>query len=153
MKLNKTLMIAGLIAGTMFWANVAMQAQDTSNTSNTPPARARNPGARGGINFDYVATQLALTDDQKTKARPVFEEMGQKLADLRKDQSVSPTDRRAKVKEIRDDMTAKLKDILTQAQFDQWQKMGTRRRPAGNTNAPAGGTTAPPAPGGATSQQ
>src|ERR1022692_2697995 len=130
MKLNKTLMIAALIAGSMFAADVAVRAQDATNT---PPAGAPpGPGARGRMNFDNIATQLALTDDQKPKVKPVIEEMMQKNADLRKDTSVQGADRRAKMKEIRDAATAKLKDILTPEQLDKWTKMGPgqgNRRP------------------------
>jgi Spy/CpxP family protein refolding chaperone len=98
MKLNKTLMIAALVAGSVFAADVAVRAQDATNT---PPAGAPpgGPGARGRMNFDSIATQLALTDDQKTKAKPVFDELFQKQRDLRQDTSLSQEDRRAKIKE------------------------------------------------------
>jgi len=143
MKLNKTMMIAALIAGSVFAANVAVRAQDT----NTPPAGARppgGPGARGGrMSFDNIATQLALTDDQKTKAKPVFEEMQQKMRDLRQDTSVQGAERNAKRKEIQEAATAKLKEIpLSQEQLDKWQKLlqpGPRRR-----SQPAGGEAKPP---------
>jgi periplasmic protein CpxP/Spy len=145
MKLNKTLMIAALIAGSMFAADMAVRAQDASNT---PPAGARppgGPGARGRMNFDNIAKELALNDEQKTKAKPVFEEMQQKMTDLRKDTSLSQDDRRAKMKEIRDDSNKKLKDIFTTEQFDKWQKMNQNRRPQGAApgGAPAGGDSKP----------
>jgi hypothetical protein len=137
MKLNKTLMIAALVAGSVFAADVAVRAQDTNTP---PPAGARPPGApgqRGRMNFETIATQLELTDDQKTKAKPVFAELQQKMADLRNDTSLEQADRRAKMKEIRDDATAKLKDILTPEQFAKWQKMGPgNRRPPGGAGAP-----------------
>ena len=151
MKLNKTLMIAALVAGSVFTAAVAVQAQDaaTPPPPATPPPAARppgGPGARGAMNFDYVATQLALSDDQKPKAKPVFDEMRQKMTDLRKDTTMDQTERRAKMKEIRDDANTKLKDIFTAEQFDKWQKMapGTRRPPGGAGAPPA--ATAPSAP-------
>jgi Spy/CpxP family protein refolding chaperone len=146
MKLNKTLMMAALIAGSVFAADVAVRAQIATNT---PPAGANRPGgpaARGRTNFDSIATRLALTDDQKTKAKPVFEELQQKRADLRKDTSLKPADRRAKVKEIRDAATAKLKDILTPEQLEKWQKMeqGNRRPPGGAGTPPPAGDAKPP---------
>ena len=134
MKLNKTLMIAALVAGSVFAADFAVRAQDSTNT---PPAGARPPGARGRMNFDTIATQLALTDDQKPKVKPIIEEMMQKNADLRKDTSLEQADRRAKMKEIRDAATAKLKDILTPEQLDKWTKLGQgNRRPPGGAGAP-----------------
>jgi Spy/CpxP family protein refolding chaperone len=143
MKLNKTLMMAALIAGSVFAVDVAVRAQDATNP---PPAGARPPGARGRMNFDSIATRLALTDDQKTKAKPVFEEMMQKTRDLRQDTSLQPADRRAKMKEIREAATVKLKDILTAEQLDKWQKMGqgNRRRPGGAGTPPPAGDAKPP---------
>jgi Spy/CpxP family protein refolding chaperone len=151
MKLNKTLIIAGLVAGSVFAANVAVRAQDSTNT---PPAHP--PVAHGGANFDYIATQLALTDDQKEKVRPILDEMRQKTADLRKDTTLAMEDRRAKMKEIRENTSTKLKDILTPQQFEKWQKMGARQRPTPPAATPPAATppaaVTPPA-GGTTTQQ
>lgn len=145
MKLNQTLMIAALIAGSVFAADVAVRAQDSTNKPavGAPPG---GPGARGRANFDNIATQLALTDDQKTKAKPVFEEMQQKMRDARQDTTITnPTERRAKNKEIRDATTAKLKAILTPEQLVKWEKMGQgQRRPGGAGGPPpAGGDKSP----------
>jgi Spy/CpxP family protein refolding chaperone len=137
MKLNKTLMMAALIAGSVFAANVAVRAQDATNT----PAAGARPGGRGLMNFDAIAKQLGLTDDQKTKAQPIFDEMRQKMTDLRQDTTVQGADRRAKMKEIRDAATAKLKDILTPEQLDKWSKMGNRRPPGGAAANPPPATT------------
>jgi hypothetical protein len=79
-------------------------------------------------NFDTIAKQLELTDDQKPKVKAVFDEMQQKQKDLRADTSVAQADKRAKAKEIRDAATAKLKDILTADQFAKWEKMGPGQR-------------------------
>jgi len=164
MKLNKTLMIAALVAGTVLTAAVAVQAQPATppatpaipaapaapGTPGALPPGARPPGLRGGMNIDYVATQLALTDDQKTKAKPVFDEMRQKMTDLRKDTTLEQTERRAKMKEIRDDANTKLKDIFTPEQYEKWLKLApvTRRPPSGAGAPPAAGAPqAPKAPG------
>ncbi len=141
MKLTKTLILAALCAGSLFAADTTLRAQEAA--TNTPPAG----GMRGrGLNFDQISKQLDLTDDQKPKVKAVMGDQQQKLRDLRNDPSYSslaPEDKRAKMKTIRDEATAKLKDILTPDQFAKWQKMmpGQRRRtaapPAETTNAPA----------------
>ena len=125
-------MIAALVAGSVFAADVAVRAQDATNkpAAGAPPG---GPGARGRMGFDAIATQLALTDEQRPKAKPVFDELQQKQAALRQDTSLSQEDRTAKRKEIRDAATAKLKDILTPEQLTKWEKMqqGQRRAPGG----------------------
>jgi Spy/CpxP family protein refolding chaperone len=150
MKLNKTLMIAALVAGGVFAAQLAVYAQDATNTPpaappTAPPPGARppgGPGARPQVNFERVATQLSLSDDQKPKVKAVLDERLQKVADLRKDTTTAPVDKRAKFKEITDDANAKLKEILTPEQFEKWQKMMPSRRPPGGPGAPP--PTAPP---------
>jgi len=132
-------MITALVAGGVLAADVAVYAQDATNT---PPTQHAPAPARGRMNFDAIATQLALTDGQKAKAKPVFEEMNQKMIDLRKDTTLERPDRAAKMKEIRDDASAKLKEILTPEQFQKWQNMGPRNHvrpvtPPAGTNAPA----------------
>lgn len=147
MKLNKTLMITALVAGGLFTV-VAVQAQDSTNTPTTPTHPPGGPRPGGRPNLEFLAKQLALTDDQKTKAKPVFEEMFQKQTDIRKDTTMAIADKRAKMKEIHDDATTKLKAIFTPEQFEKWQKMGPgNRRPPGGPGAPppAGGATPPPA--------
>jgi len=139
MKLNKTLMLAALVAASMFATDVAVHAQDATNT---PAAGARPPGGRARLTFESVATQLDLSEDQKAKVRPIFADMQQKRTEVFKDASLQPADKRAKQKEIMDDTTSKLKDILTPEQFAKWQKLlPTGRRPAGGAG---GGTNNPP---------
>jgi len=134
MKLNKTIMLVTLVAGGLL-GGLPLHAQDASNTpAATPPMR------RPAMSLQSLAKQLDLTDDQKTKVKPILEDMQKQIADLRKDTSLSPEDRRAKMKDIRTSVGTQLKDILTPEQYAKWQKMG-----AGNRRPPGGG-----APGGAT---
>jgi Spy/CpxP family protein refolding chaperone len=144
MKLNQTLALAALLAGSLFASSLAVHAQDTTNT---PPATVK-PGLKNprGLNINALAKQLDLTDDQKPKVKTVLDEQMQKQRDLRTDTTLSAEDKKAKLKELRDGTDAKLKDILTPDQFTKWQKFGaTHRRPmpmaapgtAASTNAPA----------------
>ena len=144
MKLNKTWTLTALMAASLFTGTLAASAQDATPTNNppraTPPTTA--PRMRGGI--DMVANQLELTDEQKTKVQPVLEDMQKQLRDLRTDASLSPTEKRAKQKEIRAATTEKLKalNVLSDDQLEKWSEMGPRnRRPA---------MAAPPAPMGQT---
>ncbi len=95
-----------------------------------------------------IIEQLKLTDDQTEKVKPILKDQAEKMKALRDDTSITPEDRRPKMKEIRDGTDTKLKTILTDDQFAQWKKltqMGGRRRANPNnppTDAPA---TPPPA--------
>jgi Spy/CpxP family protein refolding chaperone len=145
MKLNKTLALAALVAGSLFAGNLALQAQDNTNT---PPAGAPpGGGMRGrGMNFDMVAKQLALTDDQKPKVKAIIDDMQKQQRDLRADTSVAQEDKRAKAKEIREAATAQLKPILTSDQFEKWTKMGPGQRQRPQAAPPTGDAPATPPP-------
>ena len=141
MKLSKSLIIAALVAGSLFAGSTVLQAQTDTNTppAGAPPAAPR--GMRGGPSLDQIATALKLDDATKAKIKPILDAQRQKMTDLRADTSLSPEDRRTKVQAIREDTATQLKAILTPDQFDQYQKLTQRqRRPA-----PAAGNPPPAA--------
>jgi hypothetical protein len=118
-------------------------AQATAPAQATTPAQSHPPAAPVVRNrFAMIAQRLELSDDQKAKAKPVFEEMAQKQSAVRADTSLDPAARRAKIKEIQADANNQLKEILTPEQFDKWQKMQPMRRPVPRPPAAATGTNA-----------
>lgn len=127
MKLTKTITLAALVAVGLL-AGTTLQAQDAPK--DKPTAGPGGPGMRGGPNMDQVAKELNLTDDQKPKVKAALEERMQKARELRQDTTLSQEDRKAKMKEIQDTFTAKMKEILTSEQFEKWQKQMQQRRPA-----------------------
>lgn len=131
-------MIAALVAGSVFAADIAVRAQ---NSTNTPPAGGPPGGGqrgRGGPSIEMLTTNLSLTADQIPKVKAALDEQRQKMGELRNetDQEV----RRTKMQALRTDTTAKMKEILTAEQFAKYEKMG----PGMRGNRPPGG-----APGGA----
>jgi Spy/CpxP family protein refolding chaperone len=129
MKLTKTLALAALVAGSLLAGNTALQAQDTN--TNTPPAgRPGGPGMRGRLNLD----NLGLTDEVKTKVQTILTEQRTNLRAL---SNLTPDERKAKAKEIREATTAKLKEILTAEQFEKLQKQMQGNRPPGSNAKPA----------------
>ena len=127
MKLTKNLTLAALLASTLLTVGTAVRAQD----STTPPANP--PGAAGGgqmhrPNIDYLAKQLALTDDQKTKFLAAIDAEHQKLKALGADKTLSQEDRRSQARQIREGFNTELKGFLTGEQFAKWEKFSTHRR-------------------------
>jgi hypothetical protein len=146
MKLNRSLLMTAVMAASIFAGGSLAQAQDTNTPTPPPPPGAPGGGMRAGRpNFDMIAKQLELTEDQKPKVKPIIEDMQKQTADVRADSSIAPPDKRTKYKEIRDATTAKLKDILTPDQLAKWEKMGPgNRRPPGAMPPPP---PVPPASG------
>jgi Spy/CpxP family protein refolding chaperone len=144
MKSTKTMLFAALAAGVLLAGNSSLLAQDSTNT---PPAAAQPAGGgmRGrGPSLEQLSKSLDLTDDQKPKVKAALDEQMQKMGELRKDPDfagLSREDKMVKMKPIRDDYMAKMKDILTPEQFAKLEKMGPGMR--GN-RPPGGGAGAPP---------
>jgi Spy/CpxP family protein refolding chaperone len=143
MKLTKPLIIAALVAGSLFAGSTVLQAQ-TTNT-NTPAAGAQRGlrGGRGGPSLDQLAQQLNLDDATKAKVKPILDARDQKVKDLIADTTLAPADRRAKMQAIQQETSDALQKVLTADQFTKYQQLmqrGPRNR--GGGTPPAG---APPA--------
>ena len=92
-------------------------------------AWARRPAAPGD-RFNQMATRLQLNIDQKTKVQQIFGDTRQQLQSLRKDSE-------PRVNEIRQQTDQKLQQVLTPAQWSQFQQLRDEmrgRRGAGGRN-------------------
>lgn len=130
MKAIKMALIAALAAGSLLALSPTLYADDATNTppagppaGGPPPGGPPGPGMRGRPNFDRLAQQLNLTDDQKSKVQAIFESQRKQMRDIWQDQSLSREDRMAKMKSIRENTLAKLKAVLTVDQFKKFQEM------------------------------
>ncbi len=80
---------------------------------------------------DRLATELNLTEDQKTKILPIFQDEQKKFQELRADQSIPRDQMREKMRTIREDGDKKLKAILKPDQWDKYEKMREEMRTKG----------------------
>jgi len=160
MKFTKPFITTTLVAGNLLTWPIMLPAQDATNSPpHAPPpvgfqpGRAMGgPGMRGQPDFDYMARQLNLTDEQKQKFVSIMETRMQKMRELPREPGfagMSPEERGAKMRAIQSEMATQIKALLTPAQYQRWQRMpqmGMRGRQvvpppgaanAGSTNAPA----------------
>ena|SRR5450755_2783645 len=140
MKSTKTLLIAALAAGALLAGSSALRAQDATNT---PPAGEHGPGMKGRPN---IAKQLDLTDAQKPKVEAIMKGAMEKNRAVHEDASLTPEEKKAKAKAIREESATQMKAVLTPEQFAKWQEMskrGPRMHPPGGPDAPKS-PTAPP---------
>ncbi len=112
----------------------AQEKQKPEAKTNAPAARV-TPARRDYT--DFYAQTLKLNDEQKQKARPIFEEETKSLMALRqemRDKKITQDEYRKKSLEIRESTTAKLKPVLTDEQWQKFSKMrggGMRPTPPG----------------------
>jgi len=83
-------------------------------------AWARRPAAPGD-RFNQMATRLQLNEDQKTKVQQIFGDTRQQLQGLRKESE-------PRVTEIRQQTDQKLQQVLTPAQWNQFQQLRDETR-------------------------
>jgi len=90
---------------------------------------AATPDRRAGIQarLKQLSAQLNLTDEQKEKLKPIFQEQFGKVRELRQNTALSREDKLAKLKELREDTNKKIEPILTAEQKEKWQKFQQRR--------------------------
>jgi hypothetical protein len=138
MKRTKTLLLATFVASVC--AGLSLQAQNTNTptapATNAPPPQVRPmPHSRA----EMIMARLKLDAEQTVKARPIIEDMDKQMLAL------PVSERRVKGLEIRQAAVDKLKDILTDEQYNQCKQLllGVRRaQPSGNF-VPPGPTPTP----------
>ncbi len=149
MKVSQFSLITALALGGLITFAPLSRAQDSkenTSPSATNPSqssggqRARRSGGQQN-QFDRISKELKLTDEQKTKLQPIVQEENAKLREVRQDANLSTEQKREKVRELRDQYTAKIKPVLTAEQFEQYKKIrqqgggrGPRSSGAGTPN-------------------
>ncbi len=93
------------------------------------PAAAQHQAPKSQV--QRIVDQLNLTPEQKAKADPFLEEDAKKVRALRDDSSLTPDDRKKKSAEIRKGTVAKLKPILTDDQWKQFEQLREERQKQG----------------------
>ena len=118
MKMNThTLVALAAIAGTLSIQPVA-RAADTQ-----APARPAGGNRAAALRqrMQDTAKELNLTDEQKQQLLTIVGTQSEKLRDLRQDTSLSPEDKRAKLRALRTEITAEIQKVLTPEQFEKWK--------------------------------
>lgn len=107
--------------------------------TNTQPAQSQDQqmgehhehmGRMGGpmdpqAHVDHLSKMLNLTDDQKVKIKPIIESTDAQAHSIRQDTSLTPQDRRAKMRDLHEKTMTQIRGILTpeqQAKLDDMQK-------------------------------
>ena len=130
MKMHKVSLLAALAAGALIAFTPTLRAEDKpahperSERPGGGPSGAGGGGQRGDM-LKKMAEELGLSDEQKSKLQEVFKSQREAMKDL------SQEERREKMKESREAVNAKVKEILTTEQYAKWEKIRDERRPGG----------------------
>ena len=83
-------------------------------------SRQRPPRAGGRGGFEQMLDRLNLTQEQRTQVSGIFDEARKQLTELRKESE-------PKFREVRKNTDERLQSVLTSEQWEQFQKMTSRR--------------------------
>ena len=135
---------AFLAAGMAIGMPQDQSAPPPQENGGRPAHRQMDPAQRTKM----LAKRLKLSDDQQKQILPILTDQQQQMENLRSDTSVAPTDKREKMRSIRDDSETKLKTVLTDSQKQQYDQMQQqmRERMQQRRGAAPGAESAPPPP-------
>jgi hypothetical protein len=92
--------------------------------------------------LDHLSAQLNLTQDQKTKIKPIVEEVFQKMDQLHQDSSLTEPERHEKMKSIHENAIAEVKPILDadqQKKLDEMMSNHPQHHSSGGQDQGSGG--------------
>lgn len=110
---------------------VLTEAQRKKLAENRSEQRSKHSGRMARHQGDYgdrMKKELSLSDDQTEKIKAINREFGQKFSALRNDSTISNVDNKKSMKQLRDEHQKKLKSVLTEEQFDKWEKMKSEHK-------------------------
>ena len=116
-------MAAVVLGGLLICSPVATQAAKLGDSAGGKGALAKG-------RYQDIAAELQLTDQQKQQLKPILREEAQKLKSLRAQTDLTKRQKRVQLLQIRQDLLARIKPILTPEQLAKWQTLygGTRAR-------------------------
>ncbi len=138
--------ISALALSTLFGLGVAIAAPQAQDGA-APPQSAGEPDhahrhADPNRQVQMLSKHLNLTAAQQNQILPILTSRQQQMESLRSDSSLSPQDRHAKMRAIREDGNTQIRAVLNDSQkqaYDQMQQqMREKRREHQNTAGGAG---------------
>jgi Spy/CpxP family protein refolding chaperone len=90
--------------------------------------RGADPNARLEQQIERMTEQLELTDGQKEELRPILEAQGEKMREIMQDSSIDREQKREQFMKLRKETEPKIKQILTEEQYEKWQKLRQQQR-------------------------
>lgn len=91
-----------------------------------------------------LSERLNLTAEQQGKIKPILEDQRTQAQAVMKDESLSPDDRRTKMRSIRESTNSKIRDVLTDTQKKQFDEMQQQMRDRMRQQQQGGETPPPP---------
>ena len=112
---------------------LAAPAALTAQMEGTGGGPGGGPGGRRGMpsvddQVKHLTKELKLTDSQQTQVKTILQEQRDQMKQLMEDSSGSRADNWSKMREIHEQSSAKIRDLLTEEQKSKYDKLEAERR-------------------------
>jgi periplasmic protein CpxP/Spy len=116
------------LSGLLMIAGTAAFAQSDAMTQQPPAGAMERRGMDPDTQLARMTKALSLTPDQANQIKPILVDRDQQMKALHQDQSMSQSDKMAKMKSIRDDSSSKIQAVLNDTQKQKFQQMMARQQ-------------------------
>jgi hypothetical protein len=120
--------ICSLALSTLFGLGVAIAAPQQQDQSAPAPQSREHHQADPNRQVRMLTKRLNLTADQQKQILAALTDRNQQFESIRSDSSLSPQDRRAKMRTVREDSDAKIKALLNDNQKQTYDQMQQQMR-------------------------
>jgi periplasmic protein CpxP/Spy len=130
----KRILLSAALAGTIIAAGIPSFAQATESQSTPSTTQSQAPGKHWRHHHNrmaHMAKKLNLTQDQQTQLKPIFQSQHQQVKTIKNDTSLTKEQKKEKFQALRQDTMAKVNNILTPQQQQEWQQMRAQHRHKG----------------------
>jgi protein CpxP len=146
--MQKSLKFAAMVfAAVLFTYCLPIHAQDSGAQQPNSQGQSQMGGGKGmhragaERRLEFLSQQLNLTDDQRSKLKPILEDESKQIKAAWDDTSLSEDQKHAKMKEIREGTKPQIEALLTPDQkqkFEQLKEGGMEHRKGKTANPPSG---------------
>ena len=123
--LKQMLVLGAIAAISVVTPVVIAQTQDSAENKSQQDTAQSSAQQQENVEskLQQISQQLNLSEEQKTKLKPILQDEVDQLKDLKSNTSVSSQDKLQKAKEIRAAHKEQIDAILTPEQKQKWQQM------------------------------
>ena len=115
--------ICSLALSAIFGLGVAVAAPQAQDQSAQPSQSAGHHQADPNRQLQRLTKRLNLTADQQNQILPILTGRQQQMQSIFSDNSLSPQDRHAKMRSVREDSDARIKAVLNDQQKQTYDQM------------------------------
>lgn len=140
-----------MVLGAVLSLGMLAQAQQPDAQAAPPPPGPAQPmaGPHHRMNpnrqMKHLTRMLNLSDSQQAQIRPIVDDHDKQMRQLWDDTSLTPQDRRAKMRDINQDYRAKVESVLNDQQKQQFEQMLQERQEHRRGGPPPADAQQPPA--------